>query len=289
MVVVGGGYVAAEMSHIFGAFGTEITIVNRGPKLLATLDDDVAQRFTERCSERFDVRLATKVRRVERTSQGVAVHLESAAGPGVVEAETLLIATGRIPNSDVLDVAAGGLAIDEDGHVVTDDTYMTNVPGVWAIGDLANHFQLKHLANAEIRLVFHNVFHPDQTRQANFLVVPSAVFADPQVATAGPTERALREQGKPFVVARRDYSETAYGWALEDTTSFVKLIADPASGRLLAAHIIGPQAATLIQPLLQAIYLDNTVAQLAHDVLYIHPALTEVIAQTLLELGGTPV
>ena len=287
MVVVGGGYVAAEFSHVFGAFGTEITIVNRGPRLLATLDDDVAQRFTEHYSERFDVRLATEVTRVERTPHGVAVHLEGAAGPDVVEAETLLIATGRIPNGDVLDVAAGGIAVDDDGYVITDETYTTSVPGVWAIGDLTNHFQLKHLANAEMRLVLHNVLHADDVRAANFPVMPSAVFADPQVATAGPTERALREQGKPFVVARRDYSQSAYGWALEDTTSFVKLIADPATRRLLAAHIIGPQAATLIQPLVQAIYLDNTIDQLAHDVLYIHPALTEVVAQTLLELPGT--
>jgi mycothione reductase len=90
-------------------------------------------------------------------------------------------------------------------------------------------------------------------------------------------------------VARRDYSDTAYGWALEHTTSFAKLIADPTTRRLLAAHIIGPQAATLIQPLIQAIYLNNTVEQLANDVLYTHPALTEVIAQALLELPGTPV
>jgi mycothione reductase len=288
MVVIGGGYVAAEMSHVFGAFGTEITIVNRGPRLLDTLDDDVAQRFTERNLERFDVRLATEVARVERTSHGVAVHLDGEAGPGVVEAEALLIGTGRTPNSDVLDVTAGGLAIDEYGHVVTNDTYATSVPGVWAIGDLANHFQLKHLANAEMRLVLHNALHADETRRANFPVMPSAVFAEPQVATAGPTERALREQGKPFVVARRDYSDTAYGWALEDTTSFMKLIADPATRRLLAAHIIGPQAATLIQPLVQAIYLDNTIDQLAYDVLYIHPAPTEIITQALTELAGTP-
>ena len=288
MVVVGGGYVAAELSHVFGAFGTEITIVNRGPRLLAALDDDVAQRFSERYSERFDVRLSTEVARVERTPHGVAVHLEGEAGPDVIEAETLLIATGRIPNSDGLDVAAGGLAIDDHGHVITDETYTTSMPRVWAIGDLANHFQLKHLANAEMRLVLHNILHPDETRRANFPVMSSAVFADPQVATAGPTERALREQGTPFVAARRDYSDTACGWALEDTTSFVKVIADPVTRRLLAAHIIGPQAATLIQPLVQAIYLDNTVEQLAHDVLYIHPALTEVIAQALLELPGTP-
>ena len=288
MVVVGGGYVAAEMSHVFGAFGTEITIVNRGPRLLGALDDDVAQRFTDRYQERFDVRLDTHVSRVERARQGVAVHLEGPAGPGVVDAEALLVATGRTPNNDVLDASAGGLVIDEHGHVVTDDTYATGVAGVWAIGDLTNHFQLKHLANAEMALVVHNILHLDEPRRANFPVMPSAVFADPQVATAGPTERALRADGTPFVVARRDYSDTGYGWALEDTTSFVKLMADPATRRLLAAHIIGPQAATLIQPLIQAIYLDNTVEQLAHHVLYIHPALTEVIAQALLELPGPP-
>ncbi len=134
--------------------------------------------------------------------------------------------------------------------------------------------------------MLHNVLHAEETRRSNFPVMPSAVFADPQVATAGPTERALREQGESFVVARRDYSRSGYGWAAEDTTSFVKLIADPASRRLLAAHIIGPQAATIIQPIVQAIYLDNTIDQLAHDVLYIHPAVTELLAQTLLALPG---
>jgi mycothione reductase len=284
MVVVGGSYVAAEMSHMFGAFGTEITIVEREATLLATLDDDVSRRFTECSSERFDVRLSSTVAHVERTPRGVAVHVDGPSGRAVVEAETLLLATGRIPNTDVLDVAAAGIAVGEHGHVVTDDTYATSAPGVWAIGDLANHFELKHLANAEMRIVLHNVLHAGDTRRARFPVLPSAVFAEPEIATAGPTERALRAQGKEFAVARRDYSDTAYGWALEDTTGFVKLIADPATGRLLAAHIVGPQAPALIQPLVQAIYLDNTVDQLAHDVLYIHPAATEVVAQALLEL-----
>jgi mycothione reductase len=285
MVVVGGGYVAAEFSHVFGALGTNITIVNRGPRLLASLDHDIAERFTECFLERFDVRLDTKVTRVERASKGVAVHVEGPTGSAVVEAETILIATGRTPNSDVLDVAAGGIATDEHGHVITDDTSVTNVPGVWALGDLTNHFALKHLANAEMRLVLHNVLHANATRRSKFAIVPSAVFSDPQVASVGPTERELREQDKPLVAARRDYSDTGYGWALEDTTSFVKLIADPSTGRLLAGHIIGPQAATVLQPVVQAIYLENTVEQLAHDVLYIHPALPEVVEQALLELS----
>jgi mycothione reductase len=281
MVIVGGGYVAAEMGHVFGAFGTRITIVHRGPRLLSSLDDDVAQRFTERYHERFDVRGDAEVVRLERTPHGVAVHFEAKTGSAVVEAETLLIATGRIPNSDVIDVAAGGLSIDEHGHVLTDDTQATSVPGVWAVGDVANHVQLKHLANAEMQAVLHNLLHPDELRHSIFPVVPAAVFADPQVASAGATEQDLQAQGRPYIAAARPYRDTAYGWALQDTTSFVKLLADPASRRLLAAHIIGPQAATLIQPLVQGICLGNTVEQLAQDVLYIHPALSEVIAQAL--------
>jgi mycothione reductase len=212
------------------------------------------------------------------------VHFADGNGPAVVKAETLLVAVGRTPNSDVLDVAAGGIDVDADGRVVIDDMCATNVPGVWAIGDLANHVELKHLANAQMRVVMHNLLHGTEPRRADFPVLPAAVFADPQIATVGPTEQELRERGERYVAARHDYSDSAWGWALEDTTSFVKLLADPATHRLVAAHIVGPQAATLIQPLVQAISLGNTVDQLAKDVLYIHPASVEVVSQPLLEL-----
>ena len=149
------------------------------------------------------------------------------------------------------------------------------MPGIWALGDLANHFQLKHMANAETRLVRYNLLHPSQPHRARFPVVPSAVFAGPQVASAGATEQQLKAKGRDYVTATRPYSDTAYGWALEDTTSFVKVLADPATGLLLGAHLIGPQASTLIQPLIQAMCLGNTVDQVASGVLYIHPALTE--------------
>ena len=148
--------------------------------------------------------------------------------------------------------------------------------------DLANHFQLKHMANAETRLVRHNLLHPGQPKQAAFTVVPSAVFAGPQVASVGATEQELQAQGRDYVAATRPYSDAAYGWALEDTTSFVKVLADPESMLLLGAHIIGPQASTLIQPLIQAMCLGNTIEQVAVGVLYIHPALTEVVEQALL-------
>jgi mycothione reductase len=284
MVILGGGYVAAEMSHIFGSLGTQVTIVARGGHLLAHHDLDVRAHFTQACAKRFDTRLRATAERVSATRGGVRLDLATPSGPQRAEGQVLLVATGRTPNSDRLDVAAAGIEVDTHGHVRTDDTYATNVPGIWALGDLTNHFQLKHLANAEARLVQHNLAHPGQPRRGAFPVIPSAVFADPQVASAGATEQDLRAHGRNYVAATRPYGHTAYGWALEDTGSFVKVLADPATRLLLGAHLLGPQASTLIQPLLQAMCLGTTVDDLATGVLYIHPALTEVVEQALLEL-----
>ena len=284
MVVLGGGYIAAEMSHIFGSLGTRVTIVARREQLLARHDADIRARFTELYRKRFDLRLGATAKRVSATRKGVHLDLVGTSGAQAAECEVLLVAVGRVPNSDRLDVGAAGIETDEHGHVVTDDTYQTNVPGIWALGDLANHFQLKHMANAETRLVHHNLLHPGRPRRAAFPAVPSAVFADPQVASAGATEQELQDAGRPYVAATRTYSDAAYGWALEDATSFVKVLADPATRLLLGAHILGPQASTLIQPLVQAMYLGNTADQVASGVLYIHPALTEVVEQALLGL-----
>ena len=126
-------------------------------------------------------------------------------------------------------MAAAGIETDEHGHVVTDPTGATTAAGVWALGDLANHFQLKHMANAEARALSHNMAHPDDLRPLPTGLAPHAVFGDPQVASVGLTERQAVDGRVAHVVAVRPYSDTAYGWALEDTTSFVKLIADPRS------------------------------------------------------------
>src|ERR1035437_6764945 len=184
MAVLGGGYVAAEMSHVFGSLGTAVTIVERGQHLLFRHDIDIRARFTEHYRERFDLRLNSAVQRVSAAGAGVRLDLETPSGAQRAEAEGLLVATGREPNSDLLDVSAAGIGVDGHGHVCTDDTMQTSVPGIWALGDLANHFQLKHMANAEARVVWHNTDAPGQPRKAAFLVVPAAVFADPQVASA---------------------------------------------------------------------------------------------------------
>jgi mycothione reductase len=177
-----------------------------------------------------------------------------------------------------------GLDIDAHGHLVTDGTFATNVDGVWSFGDAANHFQLKHVANAEARLVRENLLNPGSVRDDMLPQVPAAVFTDPQIASVGVNEDVARAEGTPYVTAIREFSSTAYGWAMEDTTSFVKLLADPTTHLLIGAHIMGPQASLLIQPLLQAMAFDTPVERVAKDVMYIHPALSEVVENALLDI-----
>ncbi|GGU37861.1 mycothione reductase [Nocardioides albus] len=284
MLIVGGGFVAAEMAHVFSSFGVAVTIVHRGPRLLGSEDRQIADRFTELASRDVDVRLDSEVLRVDRSPQGVVGTIENSLGRGQVAAEVVLVAAGRRPNSDLLGLEKAGIEVDEHGHVVTDANGSTTAPGVWSLGDLSNHFQLKHLANAEARTIVHNLTHLYDQRPLPASFVPHAVFADPQVASVGATQQQLQDAGVDHVIAVREYADAAYGWALEDSTSFVKLLADPRQRTLLGAHIIGPDAAILIQPLIQAIMTGQTVDQIAREVMYIHPALTEVVEQALLEL-----
>lgn len=287
LLIVGGGFIAAEMGHVFGAFGADVTIVQRGPRLLMPEDEEVSAAFTAAANERFRVFVDADVVAVEPAGSGIAVSVRRRGHDDteIIEVAALLVAVGRRPNTDVLDAAAGGLELDVHGHVVTDEFYRTSVSGVWALGDVANHFQLKHMANAEMRLVGHNLAHPGDLRGLATRPAPHAVFSEPQVASVGITEQEARASGVDHVVSKCHYGETAYGWALEDTTSFVKIIAARPTGLLLGAHIIGPHAAMLLQPLLQAMMLGQTADQVAKQVLYVHPALTEVVENALLRLA----
>ena len=290
MIILGGGYIAAELGHVFGSFGTRVDYVLRSSSMLRECDDDVSQRVTQIYGERFGLHRNARALSVRTGSGGEGVVLEgtSHGEPFTLEADVLLVATGRVPNGDRLNVAAAGIATDPSGtRVLTDADLQTNVPGVWALGDLTNTEQLKHLANAEGRIVFHNVAHhdrPDRWQQIDRTLVPYAVFGHPQIAAVGLTERDAHARSLPYLVATKDYGATAYGWAMEDATSFCKLVAHRETRLLLGAHIIGPQASTLIQPLIQAMRFGQTVDELAREVWYIHPALTEVVENALLDL-----
>ncbi len=168
--------------------------------------------------------------------------------------------------------------------MIVDEHQRTNVPGIWALGDICNSAALKHVANHEARVVQHNLLHPDSLVRSDHRFVPSAVFTHPQVASVGLTEAEAHEAGLEVALAHQDYGDTAYGWAMEDVAHFCKLIGDRATGKLVGAHVIGPAASMLIQPLIQAMSFDQPVAGLARGQYWIHPALTEVVENALLKL-----
>lgn len=286
MVVVGGGFIGCELAHVFSAFGTEVTIVTRGDLLLSHHDVDISRRFTEVFAKRVDLRRHHRVKRVAASDGGIAVELDAVGvdGGAVIECDLLLIATGRLPNSDLLDVASTGVEVDDDGFIRTDDTLRTGVGGIWALGDIRSPQMLKHVANHEARVVRHNLLHPDSPISVEERYVPHAVFTSPQVAAVGLTEAQARAQGHDVVVAVRAYGDTAYGWALEDTTSICKLVADRATRQLLGAHLVGPEASILVQLLVQGMTFGTTVDDLARSQMYPHPALSEVVEQALLDL-----
>jgi mycothione reductase len=281
MVIVGGGSVAAEFAHIFSGLGVEIHVVNKADALLETLDTDVSERFTALARQHWDVHLSAKVTGAHRNNGGGAtVVLDDGTK---VAGDLLLVAAGRQPNSDDLGLELAGVTIRDDGRVQVDEYGRTTADGIWSIGDASSPFELKHVANSEARAVAHNLGHPEDLRPFQHEWVPAAVFTNPEIATVGARLQDLAGK-RPFVQATQPYHDTAYGWALQDTSGFCRLYADPATGRLLGAHIMGYQASLLIQPLIQAMTSGQSVASMARGQYWIHPALSEVVENALLKL-----
>jgi len=283
VVILGSGFIAAEFAHIMSSFGVEVTMVARTNRILRDQDGAISERITQIAARKWDLRLESHAQAVRPSENGVAVELSTARGPETVEAGLLLIAVGRKPNTDLLDVAAGGIKT-VDGRVWVDDYQRTSADGVYALGDISSPDQLKHVANHEARVVQHNLLHPDDPIAANHAHIPKAVFTSPQIASVGRTEEQLKAEGVPYVVGTQAYADIAYGWAMEDTTGFAKVLADPESGRLLGVHIIGPQAPTVIQPAIQAMSFGLDAKRMARGQYWIHPAMPEVLENALLNL-----
>ncbi|MGH3762375.1 mycothione reductase [Actinophytocola sp.] len=284
MVIIGTGFVAAEFAHVFSAFGVDVTIVGRSGALLRHEDTDISARFTELAGQRWDLRMNRRLVGASAVDGGVRVDL---AGDESIDTDTVLVAIGRRPNSDTLDLSAAGIDVTSDGRVVVDATQRTTAEGVWALGDISSPYELKHVANHEARIVRHNLLNPDAPIESDHRFVPHAVFSSPQIASVGMSEQEARARGVRYVTSTQDYAGIAYGWAMEDTSGFAKLLADPASGQLLGAHIIGPQASTLIQALIQAMSFGLDARDMARGQYWIHPGMPELIENALLSLPLT--
>jgi mycothione reductase len=282
LVILGGGYIGAEFAHVFSALGAQVSLVARSTRLLRHLDSEISDRFTQLAATRWDLRLGVETSKLSGDQHGVRLDFTDGS---YAEGDVLLVATGRVPNTDRLGLAAAGVQTLYDGRVRVDCYGRTNVEGVWALGDVSSDFQLKHVANHEARAIAHNLAHPHDLRKFDHRFVPAAVFTDPQIASVGLTEDQARAANLDYVTAIQAFGDTAYGWAMEDQTGICKLIADPGTGLLLGAHLMGYQASNLIQPLIQAMSFGQPVPELVRGQYWIHPALMEVVENALLKLG----
>ncbi|MHC3001027.1 mycothione reductase [Gordonia sp. GN26] len=285
LVIVGSGYIAAEFAHVFGALGSRVSIIARGPALLRKQDADISNRFTEVAKEKWDVHLDTGITGAEDLADG-GVRLRFDDGTHL-EADVLLVATGRKPNGDRLNLSSVGIELDEEGRVRCDTRGRTAARGVWTLGDVSSPYQLKHVANHEERVVQANLLKgwdaPDLV-EFDHRFVPAAVFTHPQIASVGLTEDEARDAGYDITVKVQAYGDVAYGWAMEDATGFCKVIAERGTGKILGTHIIGPQAPTVIQPVIQAMSFGQTALEVARGQYWIHPAMPEVLENALLGL-----
>lgn len=281
LAILGGGYIAAELAEVFAEAGSSVTIVEKEERLLGPQDETVAERFTELVRSRYDLRLGREVTAVAGSPGALRLTLDDGS---TVEADTLLVAVGRVPNSDRLNLEAAGIATHDDGRVIVDRHQRTTADGVFALGDICSPVPLKHVANREAEVVAHNLRHPEDLIAADHERVPAAVFTQPPIASVGLTEQDCRDRGLDHLVGTAGYGDIAYGWAMEDDTGFCKVLAEPRTGRLLGAHLMGAEAPTLIQPLVLALTLGIDAATLARSPYWIHPALTEIVENALLDL-----
>ncbi|GAA1490276.1 mycothione reductase [Brachybacterium sacelli] len=289
LAILGSGVIAVELAHVFASLGVEVTVIARSEKVLRVADADVSARLTEILGERLHLETQLTTTSVRRSVEGVELRGRRDGAEVVLHAEELLVATGRRPNSDLLDVSAAGIDTLDDGRVAVDPYQRVLgggevLEGLWALGDLSSSHQLKHVANHEQRIVRHNILHPEQLRRADTMPIPSGVFTHPQVAWVGVDEETARRSGRDVKVAVQEYASIAYGWAMEDTTGFVKLIADAGTTEILGAHLIGPEATTLVQLMIQAMSTGQTARDIATTQYWIHPAMPELIENALIQL-----
>ena len=282
IIMVGGGYISMELAHFYDAMGAEVTILERGGKLLKREDNEVSNKITEIAEERYDVNLGVSATKLSEEGDQKIVRAEKDGEEVEFSADEILMATGRVPNSDRLDVEEAGIETTERGFIETDEKMKTSVEGVYALGDIADNWMFKHSANEEASVVYKNIVSGDQY-ELEYTDMPHAVFTSPQIAGIGKTEQQLEESGDDYVSAAYDYADTGMGGALKEEDGFVKVLASE-DGEILGCHIIGPAASQLIHEVLVVIESGSGNVQDIKDTVHIHPALNEVVDRAFSQL-----
>ncbi|WP_435153726.1 dihydrolipoyl dehydrogenase family protein [Haladaptatus sp. DFWS20] len=276
LVIIGGGYIAAELGYFYESLGTSVTIIGRSDVLLSNEDREVAEAFTEIARRRHTVHTGHEATGVSQDGEEISVTAEGKDGEISVTGDALLVAAGRRPNTDLLDPDVAGIDIDDRGFVETNEYLETTAENVWAQGDITGNYQFKHAADHEAKYVEKNALDGER-RAIDYTSMGHAVFTSPQVAGTGKTEEELDESNREYVVGKCAYEETVMGKAFKERDGFVKVLADPDDGEILGCHIIGADASTLIHEVLLALASGSGTIGDVTDTIHIHPALSKVI------------
>lgn len=279
MVIIGGGYIAAEFAHFFEAVGTKVTIIQRNKHLVPEEEPEVSETLRKALSRRIAIHTNTEAIEVRQTGiiTTVVVKERGTGKQTEIIAQHVLIAAGRKSNADVLMVGSTGVKMNEHGYIVVDDFLETSKKNIWSFGDAIGKKMFRHTANQEAELAWQNAMHGKKNRM-NYLAVPHAVFSWPEIASVGLTEeQAIKLLGKEdLLVGKGMYSEVARGEAMMETEGFAKAIVHKKSGKILGYHIIGPQASVLIQEVVNAMAAEGNLWTVAKGI-HIHPALSEIV------------
>ncbi len=287
MVIIGGGYIAAELAHFFGALGTKITILVRGERMLDNEDEEIADWFTKEFSRKYKILFKTETEAVsyrEATSsayQDNKFTIKLKGDSGKLEADQLLVATGRLPNTDILDIRATGVEMDDKGFIKVNEYLETNVEGVWAFGDIVGILPFRHTANDQVGFSIRNAF-TDKKVPFDPFAIGHAVFSSPQVGGVGKTEQELKKEGIKYKVGRAELKDTGMGGALQEN-GLAKVLTDETGKKILGVHIIGHQASVLIHEAIVAMKANGTVDAITNSV-YIHPALSEWLQRAFFDI-----
>lgn len=281
IAIIGGGYIAAEYGHFFSAMGSTVTIIGRNPRFLHEEEPEISAVAERELQNRLTILTDHEVLRVER-SEGTGktiIALDRRENREIeIPAEEILIAAGRVPNTDYLHPERAGIKTDSRGWILVNEFMETSQPGVWAFGDADGKFLFKHVANHEAAIVYFNAVLRKKV-PADYHAVPHAVFTSPEIARVGLGEsEAIRIFGEEkLLIGFYEYEFTAKGSAMDIKNAFVKLIAEEPAGRLLGAHIVGPEASVLIQELVTLLYTKDPVIMTPTRAMHIHPSLSEVV------------
>ena len=283
LVIVGGNYVGLEFGQMYRRFGSDVTIVEKGPRLLFREDEDVSQSVLEIMqAEGIRVLLNANCVGVEKRGDGVAVKADCDGGSREVEGSHLLLATGRRPNTDDLGLDRAGIALDGHGYVVVDEQLRTSAEGVWAMGDCNGRGAFTHTSYNDYEIVAANLLDQDPRRVSDRITAYN-VYIDPPLGRAGMTEAEVRKSGRPALIGKREMKRITRARAKSETQGFMKILVDARSRSILGAAVLGVGGDEIIHSILDVMYAKApfTVIQRA---VHIHPTVSELIPTMLGEL-----